>query len=52
MLRTAGRSGLDQTDRITLFYNEFRDIGRVIYNEYAGDNWSKDLHFIENKGRE
>jgi len=43
---------LDQTDRITLFYNEFRDIGRVIYNEYAGDNWSKDLHFIENKGRE
>ena len=41
---------LDQTlndiDKVTLFYNKFRDVGRVIYNEYAGDNWSKDLELI------
>jgi len=38
---------LNNIDRIALFYNSFRDIGRVIYNEYAGDNWSKDLTFFE-----
>ena len=38
-------------DKVTLFYNNFRDIGRVIYNEFAGDNWSKDLeHYEECKG--
>ena len=46
---------LDETitdiDKVTLFYNTFRDVGRVIYNEYAGDSWSKDLEFFEeNKG--
>ena len=46
---------VDQTltdiDKVTLFYNTFRDVGRVIYNEYAGDNWAKDLEFFEeNKG--
>ena len=46
---------VDQTltdiDKVTLFYNTFRDVGRVIYNEYAGDSWSKDLEFFEeNKG--
>jgi hypothetical protein len=46
---------VDQTltdiDKVTLFYNTFRDVGRVIYNEYAGDSWSKDLEFFEeNRG--
>ena len=44
---------LDQTlndiDKVSLFYNTFRDIGRIIYNEYAGDNWSKDLEYFEEK---
>jgi hypothetical protein len=42
---------LDQSisdiDKVTLFYNSFRDIGRVIFNEYAGDNWQKDLEYYE-----
>ena len=42
---------LDQSisdiDKVTLFYDTFRDIGRVIYNEYAGDNWRKDLEYYE-----
>ena len=42
---------LTDIDRVTLFYNTFRDVGRVIYNEYAGDSWAKDLEFFEeNKG--
>ena len=43
---------LTDIDKVTLFYNTFRDVGRVIYNEYAGDSWSKDLEFFEdNKGQ-
>jgi len=38
---------LSDIDKITLFYNTFRDVGRVIYNEYAGDGWSKDLEYYE-----
>lgn len=38
---------ISDIDKITLFYNTFRDIGRVIYNEYAGDNWQKDLEYYE-----
>ena len=30
---------LTDIDKVSLFYNSFRDIGRVIYSEYAGDNW-------------
>jgi hypothetical protein len=42
---------LTDIDKVTLFYNTFRDVGRVIYNEHAGDNWAKDLEFFEeNKG--
>ena len=46
---------VDQTltdiDKVTLFYNTFQRCCRVIYNEYAGDSWSKDLEFFEeNKG--
>ena len=46
---------VDQTltdiDKVSLFYNTFRDIGRVIYNEFAGDSWQKDLdYYEENKG--
>ena len=44
---------LDQTmsdiDKVTLFYSTFRDVGRIIYNEYAGDNWLKDLDFFEDR---
>ena len=38
---------ISDIDKVTLFYNTFRDIGRVIYNEYAGDNWQKDLECYE-----
>lgn len=42
---------LTDIDKVSLFYNSFRDIGRVIYSEYAGDGWQKDLEFYEeNKG--
>ena len=38
---------ISDIDKITLFYNTFRDVGRIIYNEYAGDNWAKDLEYFE-----
>ena len=38
---------ISDIDKVTLFYDTFRDIGRVIYNEFAGDNWAKDLSFYE-----
>ena len=38
---------ISDIDKVTLFYNTFRDIGRIIYNEFAGDNWNKDLAFYE-----
>ena len=42
---------LTDIDRVSLFYSNFRDVGRVIYSEYAGDNWSKDLEYFEdNRG--
>ena len=42
---------ISDIDKVTLFYNTFRDIGRIIYNEYSGDNWSKDLeHYEEHRG--
>nr|BDD47472.1 hypothetical protein 46 [Pelagibacteraceae bacterium] len=34
-------------DRVSLFYNTFRDIGRVCFNEYAGDSWQRDLDYYE-----
>lgn len=42
---------ISNIDKVTLFYSTFRDVGRIIYNEYAGDSWLKDLeYFEENKG--
>ena len=38
---------LNNIDRIGLFYSTFRDVGRIIFNEYAGDSWAKDLEFYE-----
>lgn len=38
---------LSSIDRTSLFYSNFRDIGRVIFNEYAGDRWKKDLEYYE-----
>ena len=40
-------ASINDIDKITLFYDTFRDVGRIIYNEYAGDNWAKDLEFFE-----
>ena len=40
-------SAISDIDKITLFYDTFRDVGRIIYNEYAGDNWAKDLEYFE-----
>ena len=45
------QQALTDIDKVSLFYNSFRDIGRVIYSEYAGDGWQKDLEYYEeNKG--
>ena len=42
---------MNDIDKVTLFHNTFRDVGRIIYNEFAGDSWAKDLeYFEENKG--
>lgn len=38
---------INDIDKIELFYSSFRDIGRVIYNEYAGDDWHTDLEHYE-----
>ncbi len=40
---------LQNIDRVTLFYNTFCDIGRVCFNEFAGDNWKKDRDYYEEK---
>ena len=40
---------ISDIDKITLFYNTFRDIGRVCYSEYAGDNWQKDYEYYEER---
>ena len=42
---------LTDIDKVSLFHETFRDIGRVIYNEHAGDGWTKDLEYYnEQKG--
>lgn len=42
---------MQNIDKVTLFYNTFRDIGRMCFNEFAGDNWAKDLEYYQdNKG--
>ena len=38
---------LSDVDKVTLFHNTFRDVGRIIYNEYSGDSWAKDLEYYE-----
>ena len=44
------QQALTDIDKVSLFYNSFRDIGRVIYSEYAGDGWQKDHEYYEGKG--
>ena len=39
--------GISDIDKTSLFYDTFRDIGRVIFNEYAGDSWQRDLEYYE-----
>ena len=42
---------ISSIDKVSLFYNTFRDIGRIIYNEFAGDRWKVDLdYYDEQKG--
>ena len=36
-------------DKVSLFYNTFRDIGRVVLNEFTGDSWQKDLEYYEER---
>jgi len=38
---------LQNVDRVQMFHNNFRDIGRVCFNEFAGDSWAKDYEFYE-----
>ena len=40
-------AAISSIDKISLFYNTFRDIGRICFNEYAGDSWQKDLTYYE-----
>ena len=40
---------ISDIDKSTLFYNTFRDIGRICFNEFAGDNWNKDLEYYNEK---
>ena len=42
---------LQNVDRVALFHDTFRDIGRVCFSEFAGDSWSKDFdYYVEHKG--
>ena len=42
---------LQNVDRVSLFHNTFRDIGRICFNEFAGDSWMKDYeYYVEQKG--
>ena len=38
---------ISDIDKIALFHETFRDVGRIIYSEYAGDLWDKDLEYYE-----
>lgn len=38
---------LTNIDRVSLFYSTFRDIGRICFNEYAGDDWQRDLTYFD-----
>jgi hypothetical protein len=40
---------ISDIDKVTLFYNTFRDIGRVCFSEYAGDTWIKDFNYYNEK---
>lgn len=40
---------LTDIDKVGLFYNTFRDIGRVSYNEFSGSSWQTDLEYYEQK---
>ena len=42
---------MSSVDKIKVFQDTFRDIGRVCFNEWAGDNWFKDYeNYKEKKG--
>ena len=38
---------MNSIDKVSMFHSCFRDIGRIIYSEYAGDDWAKDLEYFE-----
>jgi hypothetical protein len=44
-------AAITSIDKVSLFHNTFRDIGRVCFNEFAGDSWTRDLeYFTEKRG--
>jgi len=44
-------AAMSSVDKLKLFHETFRDIGRVCFNEHAGDNWFKDYEYYkERKG--
>ena len=40
---------MNSIDKVSMFHSCFRDVGRIIYSEYAGDDWSKDLEYFEDQ---
>ena len=40
---------LSDIDKVSMFHQLFSDLGRVIVNEYAGDNWNRDLEFLSTR---
>ena len=38
---------ISDVDKVHLFHDTFRDIGRVCFSEFAGDNWIKDYDYYE-----
>jgi len=42
-------AAITSIDKVSLFHNTFRDIGRVCFNEYAGDSWMRDLEYYNEK---
>jgi len=42
-------AAITSIDKVSLFHSTFRDIGRVCFNEFAGDSWQRDLEYYTEK---
>ena len=40
---------ITSVDKVALFHDTFRDIGRICYNDFAGDSWQRDLDYYNEK---